>query len=91
MSREVYINEIKDNDYNLEISRYVVKEIEKEEYDLDELNEEILENDIKDIKAKLAFYQALFSMIDCDVYIRYLRALKAIVTEAENNLNRLKF
>ena len=91
LSREVYINEIKDNDYNLEISRYVVKEIEKEEYDLDELNEEILENDIKDIKAKLAFYQALFSMIDCDVYIRYLRALKAIVTEAENNLNRLKF
>lgn len=91
LSREVHINEIKDNDYNLEVSRYVVKEIEKEEYDLDELNEEILENDIKDIKAKLAFYQALFSMIDCDVYIRYLRALKAIVTEAENNLNRLKF
>ena len=91
LSREVYINEIKDNDYNLEISHYVVKEIEKEEYDLDELNEEILEKDIKEIKAKLAFYQALFSMIDCDVYIRYLRALKAIVTEAENNLNRLKF
>lgn len=89
--KEININEIIKRDYNLDIKLYVEKQTERDELDFDVVNNEIFQNDIKDLKAKLEFYNALYEMLDYDMYFKYLRALKAIVTEAENNLNRLKF
>lgn len=76
--RTVSIDEIKENDYNLSVSTYIINEVEKEPIDIDKINEELVELAIEKMFHQIRLQRMLAQNIGFkDKTNQYIEMLKS--------------